>query len=391
MNIYELPTPLVLVDISRLFNNLRKVFESAKTFGKKIWPMSKSHKSSYIAFIQSTLGADGFTVGTIDEAEVLVEKGLAKAIMLGNVYVADRESLSRVIDIAEQGVRVILRLDNLDVATFVDSELGKYRLKLDYVVKVDVGLHRFGVRAENVVKFVKSLKRLENLNFIGVVTHPGHVYSCLDSECVARVARETSRIMASVALSLRNEGFDLEIIGTGSTPTIDFDLKDPTYTHLFPGNFVYYDRVQAEVFGSAKLDDCALTVLTTVVSIPEHSGGRLAVVNVGSKYLGLDRGAHGVELVRGFGRLVEHPKVLVVKLSEEVGVIDIEEDNSIRVGEKVRVIPNHACVVSNATSYIVFHENERVLGLAEVDMRNSTRIPKSMSTIPIVKPRDYSI
>lgn len=385
MDVYELPTPLVLVDLAKLFNNLRRVFEGAKKFNKKIWPMVKSHKSSYIAIIQRKLGAEGFTVGTIDEAEVLIEKGLTRTIMLGNVYIADKENLKRVIDIVEQGVRVILRLDNIDSAIFIDNELNKYKLKLDYVIKVDVGFHRFGVKPENVVKFVRALQKFKNLNLIGIVTHPGHVYSCSDSNCVARVAGETSKTMLSVALNLKNEGFDLEIVGTGSTPTINFDLEDPTYTHLFPGNFVYYDRMQAEVLGSATLSDCALTVLTTVISIPEHSNGRLAIVNVGSKYLGLDRGAHGVEIIRGFGRIVEYPRVFVVGLSEEVGVIDISEDRDVKVGEKVRVIPNHACIVSNATSYIVLHEKEKVLGLAEVDMRNSIRIPKYMSVVPILQ------
>lgn len=382
MEVYELPTPLVLVDLPKLLNNLRRVFGCAKKFNKKIWPMVKSHKSSYVAFLQRELGADGFTVGTIDEAEVLVEKGLTKTIMLGNVYVADKENLERVVDIVKNDVHVILRLDNVDLARFIDSELEKHKLKLDYVVKVDVGFHRFGVKPENVVKFVKALQKLKNLNFIGIVTHPGHVYSCPDPSCVNSIARETSKIMSSVALSLKNEGFDLEIVGTGSTPTINLDLEDPTYTHLFPGNFVYYDRIQAEILGSATLDDCALTVLATVITIPEHSDGKLAIVNVGSKYLGLDRGAHGVEVTRGFGRVVEHPKVLVVRLSEEVGEIDISEDKSISIGEKVRIIPNHACVVSNATSYFILHEKEKVIGLVEVDMRNSTRIPKHVRIVP---------
>lgn len=385
MNIYELPTPLVLVDVEKVRKNIESVFERSKKTNKKIWPMVKTHKTTYIANIQREMGADGFTVGTIDEAEVLTEKGLTKTIMCGNVYISDRENLRRIVNIAERGVRVVLRIDNFEAAQFLNSELEKYKLKLDYTIKVDTGLHRFGVKPENVVKFARNLQKLKNLNFVGIVTHPGHAYASPNAETVEKVARETAELMLKVANDLKREGFEIEILGTGSTPTLRFDVENPVYTHLFPGNFVYYDRMQVEVFGSAKPNDCALTVLTTVISIPEHSDGKLAIINAGSKYFGLDRGAHGMEALRGFGRFIEHPKAVVIGLSEEVGEVDISEERDIRVGEKVRVIPNHACIVSNATSYIVLHDADKVRGLIEVDMRNGTRIPKVLSEVLLNK------
>jgi D-serine deaminase-like pyridoxal phosphate-dependent protein len=383
MDVYDLPTPMVLIDIARVRKNLEKYFSMAKKFGKKIWPMVKTHKSSYIARIQCEYGADGFTVGTLDEAEVLVEKKIAKTLMLGNVYVSDKESLSRVLDIVEQGVRVVLRIDNLEVATFIDDQLKRYGLELDYVVKIDTGLHRFGVKPEHVVDFLSKMQRFSKLRFVGVVTHPGHVYSVKTPQEVEVVAREVSKTMGRVVSELSRKGFDLEIVGTGSTPTLKHDIEDPTYTHLFPGNFVYLDRIQVEVFRIATLNDCALTILSTIISIPEHSDGKIAIVNVGSKYLGLDRGAHGEEVLRGFGRLAEHLDVYLVKLSEEVGIADISMDPSVRVGEKVRVIPNHACIVGNSSSYAVIHEDGKVRGLIEIDMRNGSRIPRILTKLSI--------
>ncbi|MEM4789631.1 MAG: alanine racemase [Ignisphaera sp.] len=376
MNIYELPTPIVLADINRIRRNLGEVYDKAKMYGKKIWPMVKTHKSTYMAKIQREHGSDGFTVGTIDEAEVLVEKRITETIMCGNVYVADRENLMRLISLSELGTRVILRLDNYDAAVFINQELRKHSIKFDYVVKVDVGLHRFGVKPENIVKFVKSLQNLRNLNFVGIATHPGHVYSCTNQKCVKEVAENTSRIMLYVVSELKKYGFELEIIGTGATPTLRYDIENPIYTHLFPGNFIYYDRIQAELFGSTKLENCALTILTTIISIPKYSNKKLAIINVGSKHLGLDRGGHGVEALKGFGKIIEYPKALVISLSEEVAKLDISEEPSVRVGDKIRIIPNHACILSNSTSYIVLHEEKKIVDLIEVDMRNGTRIPK---------------
>jgi D-serine deaminase-like pyridoxal phosphate-dependent protein len=384
MDIRSLPTPLVLVDIDKLYRNLQRFFERARRQGKKLWPMVKTHKSTYIARIQRELGADGFSVGTLDEAEVLVEKGLTKTIMCGNVYVADRESLMRVIRLMEAGARVILRIDNRDAAEFVDRELRRYGVRAEYVVKVDTGRHRFGVRPENVARFVKGLQGLNNLKFVGVATFSGHAYSAPSPEGVEAVARGVARTMNAVASELRREGFELEIVGVGSTPTFRFDVEDPVFTHLFPGNFLYFDREQAEVFGSASLDDCALTVLSTVVSIPEHSSGKLAMINAGSKYLGLDR----VERLEGYGRLLEHPKALVIRPSEEVSEVDISKEPGVRVGEKVRIIPNHACVVSNATSYLVACGGEKVVGIIEVDMRNGIRLPRVIVETLLRSPQD---
>lgn len=381
MQLYDLPTPLVLIDISKVMKNLEKYFSLSKKYGKKLWPMVKTHKSSYIAKIQREYGADGFTVGTLDEAEVLVEKGLTKTIMFGNVYIADDQNLQRVVNLVEHGCRVILRVDNLDGAVFIDSKLKSYGMKLDYVVKVDTGLHRFGVKPERVTDFVYKMQKFNNLNFVGIVTHPGHVYSSRNPNEVELIAREVSKTMSKVVEDLVKKGFELEIVGTGSTPTLKYDLEDPLYTHLFPGNFVYFDRMQAELFKVASLDDCALTVLTTVVSIPEHSEGRIAIVNAGSKLFGLDRGAHGDNVLQGFGRIVEHPKALLTRLSEEVGVVDISLEKSIRVGEKVRIVPNHACIVGNSTSYAIVHEGIRVRGIVEIDMRNGVRVPRVLSEV----------
>ncbi len=146
---------------------------------------------------------------------------------------------------------------------------------------------------------MKSIERYSNLNFVGIATHPGHVYGARNPKEVENVAKDVAKKMEIAVKSLVSAGYELEIVGTGSTPTLRFDVEESVYTHLFPGNFVYYDRMQALVYGSATLDSCALTVLATVISKPNHAEGKLAIINVGSKYLGLDRGAHGIEIVRG--------------------------------------------------------------------------------------------
>jgi len=110
-------------------------------------------------------------------------------------------------------------------------------------------------------------------------------------------------------------------------------------TECRPGNYVFHDASQVAL-GSCQLEDCALTVVATVVSVPAADR---AVVDAGSKTLSSDRlrprpGGHGV--------LLGHES-RIDTLSEEHGVIAVAAGDSFRVGERVRILPNHACVVAN--------------------------------------------
>ena len=106
-----------------------------------------------------------------------------------------------------------------------------------------------------------------------------------------------------------------------------------------PGTYIYLDRSQvARKVGT--FDDCALTVLSTVVSRPT---GDRAVLDAGSKALTSDTLG-----MPGFGRLVEYPDAVIKGLSEEHGTVDLSGASAKpKIGERVRIIPNHACPVSN--------------------------------------------
>ncbi len=291
--------------------------------------------------------------------------------------IVDEWSLSKVVDFIEGSARIIVRVDNLRTAEFLNSMLRSKGLRIEYCVKVDVGYGRLGVRPEDVGLFVQKLRRFSNLEFIGVVTHQGNAYKARSPREVEVVARHGAELVELAVKSLRRYGFEPEIVGAGSTPTLRFDVREDIYTHLFPGNYVYYDRAQALVYGSASIDDCALTILATVTSIPQHSSSRIAIINAGSRYIERDvRGS-----LRGYGQLVEHPKVLVTRVSQEIAVLDISEE-SVEVGEKVRIIPNHSCYTNNAVNFILGHRSGRVVGIIPLDAKEDRIIEEELIGIP---------
>jgi D-serine deaminase-like pyridoxal phosphate-dependent protein len=104
-------------------------------------------------------------------------------------------------------------------------------------------------------------------------------------------------------------------------------------------------------------------VLATVVST--SVAGR-AAVDAGSKALSREtRGGDGT-----FGALLDHPEVALVALSEEHGMLDLEgTDWRPRVGERVRIVPNHVCVSVNLQDRILVLGADGVLEPWELEAR----------------------
>jgi D-serine deaminase-like pyridoxal phosphate-dependent protein len=96
--------------------------------------------------------------------------------------------------------------------------------------------------------------------------------------------------------------------------------------------------------GVATPDDCALTVLTTVVSNASREAG---IVDAGSKALSSDRGVHGAAGMTGYGLLRELPGIAITALSEEHGWLTMDSPaRRLDVGERIRIVPNHACATA---------------------------------------------
>ena len=83
--------------------------------------------------------------------------------------------------------------------------------------------------------------------------------------------------------------------------------------------------------------------MATVVSRPASDR---AVIDAGAKVLALDKGGHGVETAKGHG-LVLGRNVVIERLSEEHGILAVDPAEPLKVGDFIRIIPNHACPVVN--------------------------------------------
>ncbi len=358
MALHELSTPAVLVDLDVLERNIARMADRARAAGVRLRPHAKTHKVVEIARMQLRAGAAGLSVAKTSEAEVFVAAGVDDLFVAYPVVGPDKAR--RLLALAERA-RIAVGVDSEEGARTLGDVFRAAGRHLDVLLKVDVGYHRVGVPPDRAVEMAGRIADEPGLRLRGLFTHAGHGYLAGDPSALATVAIAEGETLARVAQEARAVGLPIEEVSVGSTPTAFRAMAVPGVTECRPGNYVYHDASQVAL-GTCPLADCALTVLATVVSVPARER---AVVDAGSKTLSSDPlrprpGGHGLILGR---------RSRIQRLSEEHGAIDVEPGESFRVGERVRILPNHACVVANLHDRVLGIRGERVESVFEVAAR----------------------
>ncbi|UCD36810.1 MAG: alanine racemase [Fidelibacterota bacterium] len=321
----------------------------ASSLGVALRPHIKTHKCCEIGRMQLDRGACGLTVSTLSEAESFAASGFGD---LTHAFPLDPGKTDRALELSE---RVVLRLtlDDLDTAKALESTAERRGLKINVWLKVDCGYHRAGVDPDSgyALDLARFLHEAPHIIFYGLLTHAGHAYKAGSRKQIQDIARQERDVPVQFALKLRSEGIVVDIISVGSTPTISVVEDLAGVQEIRPGNYVFHDRTQVAL-GSCTLEDCAVTVLATIVSHQPSSSQ--VVVDAGALALSHDPGPIHQDLPTSRGALIAgtnplktHPDIHVESLSQEHGIIRALAPESLadlRVGTRVRILPNHSCL-----------------------------------------------
>jgi len=354
----DLPTPQVVVDRSRLLNNIARVQQLASTAGMRLRPHAKTHKSPLVAKMQIERGAVGICCAKVGEAEVFAAAGI-KDIRLP--YPVNPSNAPRILALMKQATISII-VDHLDVARGWSLAMQKARRTLDVLVKVDVGFHRCGIDpGSTALPFIRSVASMAGLRLCGLLSHAGHGYHAASDEELESVARKEAETLVKLKEKIARGGIPVDELSVGATPTLRFSAKQPGITELRPGNYVYFDRTQVAL-GAATLDDCALTVLASVVSAPAPDR---IIFDSGSKTLTNDQ-ARGIEKAEGYGVVLTgdgriDPSLTIMRLSEEHATVKVTGSTRLKPGDSVRIVPNHSCVVSNMVDEVQLVDGDTVV------------------------------
>ena len=363
----EMQTPFVAIDVPAMTRNITRMAEAAAAGGKRLRPHGKTHKNGWIARQQVAAGAVGMTCAKPGEAEVFAAAGVDDIRI---AYPVSPTYASRVISLMD-GVRVSTIVDDLGIAQAWSDAMEAAGRRLEVLVKIDVGTHRCGIdpKTRDALGFIEQVSRMPGLDLRGLLSHAGHAYAGESAEHIARIAREEAALMAELVDGCERRGVDIAEVSVGSTPTALVSATLDGITELRPGNYVFHDRTQAGL-GVVDWAGCALRVHASVATFPEPD--RL-VLDAGSKVLSSD-GARGFGPTPGYGVVLgpdgtPDPGLLIERLSEEHAVVRVTGETRLRVGDRVTIVPNHACVVANLTSSYVLAEGETVIETQKVDAR----------------------
>ena len=320
-----LDTPAVLIDLDVAETNIRRFQAYCDQHGLKSRPHIKTHKLPGLAKRQLAAGAVGITCQKISEAEaMLAEGGIDDILITYNILGA--EKLARLRALADK-VRLSVVADSLTVARGLSAAFADSPVPLRVLVECDTGAGRCGVASpEMAAELAASIAALPGLHFGGLMTYPpvGH-------------EAQVQEWLSAAKAQIKARGLRVDVISNGGTPGMWQAHTMPVTSEYRAGTYIYNDR-SLQARGICNWEDCALTVLATVVSVPAADR---AVIDAGSKVLTSD-----LLGLKGYGHVLGRPDIQVAALSEEHGTLKAGIIG-LTVGERVRIVPNHACVVSN--------------------------------------------
>ena len=348
MTLNDIDTPAVLIDLDRVEANLARAQAYADAHGLRLRPHVKTHKLPRFARAQMALGAVGITAQKLGEAEAMADGGLSDIFVPYNILGAAKLARLRAL---HGRVTLSVTADSAEAVAGYATTFTNPGHPLGVLVECDTGAARCGVQSPaQALALARIIAAAPGLRFGGLMTYPPR----------GGEGATDQWLLAARAL-LTTDGLPPDRISTGGTPGLYRAALVTAATEYRPGTYIYGDRMQV-AWGHGGWDDCAMTVLATVVSRPTDTR---AILDAGSKALAAD-----LCPLPGHGRLTAYPDASITGLSEEHGQVDLTACVARpRIGDRVRVIPNHACVVTNLFDRVHLIRGDVVEEVATVTSR----------------------
>ncbi len=348
----EYGTPCAVIDMDRVERNIARIQKACEAAGVANRPHIKTHKSPVLAKMQIAAGAHGITCQKLGEAEVMAEAGIDDILISYNLI--GEEKMARLARLLGKA-NVTVAADNSTVIAGLPQAAAASGRPLSVVVECDTGRKRAGVETPaEAVALAREIASSNGLTFAGFMLYPTETGW-----------GEAQKFFDEALAGVRAHGLNASIVSTGGTPNLKNlgKLKGGT-EHRF-GTYIYNDRMQVAA-GVATWDDCALHIYSTVVSRAAPERG---ILDAGSKTLTSDTG--GLE---GHGLILEHPEAKIARFAEEHGFLDLSRSNARpNVGDVVRIVPNHVCVVVNMLDEVVMVRGDEIIGTLPVAARGKLR------------------
>jgi D-serine deaminase-like pyridoxal phosphate-dependent protein len=328
MYIDELETPFAAVNLDKLESNIVKLQGYLDEHSINNRPHIKTHKIPEIAHMQIKAGAVGITCQKLSEAEVMAQAGIRDILVTYNIIGTTK--LERLIRLARR-TKLSVTADSEFTVKGLSTAAQSQKLELAVLVEFDSGARRCGVQSpQEAVALARLISKSPGLHFAGLMTFPSNT--------------KTDPFVQQTKALLKRDNIKVECVSGGGTTNLWQAHTVKEVTEHRAGTYVYGDRHIIKS-GAMSMDDCAFSVTTTVVSRPTPER---AILDGGSKTFSSD-----LLDLDGYGAIIQYPEARIYSHSEEHGHVDLSAcSNKPQIGERLTVIPNHCCVVSNLFNQI---------------------------------------
>ncbi len=346
----EVDTPALLLDLDAFERNLERLNASLRGASVRVRPHAKSHKCPQIALRQIAAGAVGVCCQKVSEAEAMVRGGVGNVLIANEVVGAAK--LARLAALAKQA-QIGVCVDDLSNVGDLAQAVRAAGAPLDVYVELDVGARRCGVgSAEAAVALAQAIARSQGLRFAGIHAYHGaaqHLRS--PAERSAAIAQAVEKVVATRS-QIEAAGIAVGIVTGAGTGTYTLEAASRVYNEIQPGSYVFMDADYGRNLGDdgqpVHYFEHSLFILASVMS---HPIPQRAVVDVGLKAHSVDSGMPTLIGVEG-GRYV--------RASDEHGVIELSGPGTVRLGDKLRLIPGHCDPTVNLYDWLVCYRGDRV-------------------------------
>ena len=333
----ELDTPAVLIDMDIVKENIQAYQKYCNGIGINLRPHIKTHKIPELAKLQLNEGAVGITCQKISEAEAIISEGGISDILITYNIIGQKKLMA--LKKLSKRANISVVADSMYCLEGLSRAFEDSKKKLRVLVECDTGANRCGVISPSAaLKLAKVISSNNNLIFGGLMTYPP-----------ISEPEKVNSFLAEAKDLIEKNGIKVETISIGGSPDMWKVKKIPIANEYRIGTYIFNDRSLLHN-GVCKERDCALTVLATVVSTPTDYR---AIVDAGSKVLTSD--LFGLE---DYGRVRSKPHLKICQLTEEHGTIISDNPTGLKIGQQLKIIPNHACVVTNMLDSVIFVANE---------------------------------
>jgi D-serine deaminase-like pyridoxal phosphate-dependent protein len=334
MNIYELDTPALVINLDVLERNLRNMAQHCAELGIALRAHTKSHKTPEIAKMQLASGAQGIVCQKLGDAEVMARAGIDDILITYNIV--GKPKLRRLTELA-RWAKMRVTVDSLEVAEGISAQAKEDRVNIEVLVELDTGGQRTGVQSpQAALELGRRIMDLPGLTLMGLMTYPSHL-------------RAKPFIQETVTL-FQNAGLPCPVISGGGTGN-EAISKEIGCTETRSGSYVYEGMTRVRDHRDLSPERCPVRVIVTVVSVPTPN--RIIVDGGMKTFVAFPPNPYGM--------IIEYPEARMYAMSVEHGHIDVSQcSHRFRVGEKLSVIPNHAESVTNMHEVMFAMRNNEV-------------------------------